>query len=73
MLDVEEFQDYPALKIIVDKINKIYFKRKIEKVPKLINDLENLLKNQDLGVPINYSYGKIREKSIWNAEQPICY
>ncbi|TFG19413.1 MAG: hypothetical protein EU529_16370 [Promethearchaeota archaeon] len=61
MLDVEEFQEYPALKNIVEKINKLYLKDKIEKVPKLINDLENLLKNQDLGVPITYILSIIAE------------
>lgn len=63
MLDVEEFQEYPELKNIVNKFNKIYLKRKIEKVPKLINDLENLLKNQDLGVPITYILSIIAENN----------
>ena len=64
MFDVEEFEEYPSLRNIVEKINKIYSKQKIEKVVKLIDDLENLLKNSDLTVSITYILSIIAENNV---------
>ncbi|MFW9898377.1 MAG: hypothetical protein ACFFDO_03870, partial [Candidatus Thorarchaeota archaeon] len=64
MFDVEEFEEYPSLRNIVEKINKIYSKQKIEKVAKLIDDLENLLENSDLVVSITYILSIIAENNV---------
>ncbi|MFX1392659.1 MAG: hypothetical protein ACFFAH_03710 [Promethearchaeota archaeon] len=64
MFDVEKFQDYPYLTNIVEKINKIHSKGKIEKASKLIDDLEDYLKDPDLTVPITYILSIIAENNV---------
>ncbi|MFX0186882.1 MAG: hypothetical protein ACFE8A_04000 [Candidatus Hodarchaeota archaeon] len=64
MFDVEEFEEYPSLRNIVEKINKIYSRQKIEKVARLIDDLENLLENSDLAVSITYILSIIAENNV---------
>jgi len=54
MLDKDDFQEYPVLQTIVEKINKLLIKDKTDKVLKLIKDLEDQLEDSDLLVPITY-------------------
>ncbi|MFX1259423.1 MAG: hypothetical protein ACFFAN_16330, partial [Promethearchaeota archaeon] len=64
MFNAEDFQDYPHLKNLVEKLNNFIYKGKVDKVPKLINELESLLENPELVVPITYFLSIIAEKNI---------
>ena len=51
MFVLDDFQEYPDLQNIIIKINKFLIKNKIDKVSKLIEELEYLLENSELTVP----------------------
>jgi flagellar hook protein FlgE len=64
MFKVENFEDYPILRPIIVKMNKFFDKEKVNRVPKLIDNLENLLEDLDLLIPITYILSIIAENNI---------
>jgi len=54
MFELDDFQEYPDLQNIIIKINKFLIKNKIDKVSKIIEELEYLLENSEFHVPISY-------------------
>ncbi len=61
MFNIDDFDDYPVLKPIIIKINKFLDKGKIGKVSKLIDELEKLIDDEVLAVPITYILSVIAE------------
>jgi len=64
MFDVEDFQEYPTLSNLILKFNKFQKKNKIIKVSKLIEELELLIKDQELVIPVTYILSIIAEHNI---------
>jgi len=64
MLELEEFQDFPSLSPIIEKINKFLAKDKLAKIHKLVAELEELLADKSLVVPITYILSIFAEKSV---------
>ena len=64
MLKEEDFTEYPPIFTIVEQINKLYSKNKIEKISKLIDALESLLDDTDLTLPISYILSIIAEDNV---------
>ena len=61
MFNLEEFKEYLILEPIVDKLNKFLSKSKTTKIAKLTNELENLLDQEKLTVPITYIFSVLAE------------
>ncbi|HEY0087621.1 MAG TPA: hypothetical protein VGB37_02190, partial [Candidatus Lokiarchaeia archaeon] len=64
MLKEEEFTEYPPIFTIVEQINKLYSKNKIEKISKLIDELESLIDDPDLILPTSYVLSVIAEENV---------
>ena len=65
MLNPEDFNVYPTLKPIVSNIVKLLTKDKIEKIPKLIIQLEEQIdENNDLLIPITYILSIVAENNV---------
>jgi len=64
MFKLEEFEDKPLLKPIVDKLNKFLSKKKVDKLPKIITQLEDLLDQQELLVSITYILSILAENKF---------
>lgn len=64
MFNLEEFEDNPLLKPIVDKLNKFLSKKKVEKLPKIITQLEDLLDQQELLVSTTYILSILAENKF---------
>ncbi len=78
MFDPNDFQEYPDLQLLVEKINKFLIKDKIDKVSKIIYELEDHLEDTDLAVPITYilsvfaeNYIKLIEDSLIEKIEPF--
>ncbi|MFW9827300.1 MAG: hypothetical protein ACFFEY_06915 [Candidatus Thorarchaeota archaeon] len=63
MFNLEKFENSPILEK-VDKLNKFLSKNKIDKIAKILNELQNLLGQENLGVPITYILSILAEKKI---------
>ena len=71
MFKIEDFDEYPILKPTIIKINKFLDKGKITKVSKLIDELEKLLDDEDLAVPITYVLSMIAEDNAELIEKTL--
>lgn len=64
MFNFEDFQDYEKIEPIVIRLNKLLDKEKIDKIPKIVKKLEDLLEDKDLLVPTTYILSVLAENYI---------
>ncbi|MFX0024790.1 MAG: hypothetical protein ACFE8M_00125 [Candidatus Hermodarchaeota archaeon] len=64
MFNLEEFKDNAILESIVGKLNKYLSKNKVEKVPKLVEELEGLLNEDSLILPVTYILSVLAEENF---------
>lgn len=63
MFDIEEFEEYPSIQEIIEKINKFVLKNKIIKISKIVDDLEDLLENQEYLIQVTYILSILAENT----------
>ena len=63
MFNLDDFKDSLILEK-VEKLDKHLSKNKIQKISKIINELENLLEDQNYTVPITYILSILAENKI---------
>ncbi|MFX1259013.1 MAG: hypothetical protein ACFFAN_14235, partial [Promethearchaeota archaeon] len=63
MFNLEEFEDTPIVEK-VDKLNKLFNKEKLSKIPKIVDELGELLDQQKYVVPITYILSILAENDI---------
>ncbi|MFX0138134.1 MAG: hypothetical protein ACFFDN_31110 [Candidatus Hodarchaeota archaeon] len=64
MFNLEEFKDNAILESIVGKLNKYLSKNKVEKVPKLVEELKGLLDEDSVAVPVTYILSVLAEEDF---------
>ncbi|MFX1260036.1 MAG: hypothetical protein ACFFAN_19475, partial [Promethearchaeota archaeon] len=64
MFNLEEFKDNAVLESIVGKLNKYLDKNKVEKVPKLVEELKALLDEHSVLVPVTYILSVLAEENF---------
>ncbi len=64
MFEIQDFSPYQGLEHIVLKLNKLFEKNKSAKVPKVISQLEELLIDENLVIPVTFILSVIAENSI---------
>ena len=64
MFNLEEFKDNAILESIVGKLNKYLDKNKVEKVPKLVEELKGLLDEDSIVVPVTYILSVLAEENF---------
>ena len=64
MFNLEEFKDNAILESIVGRLNKYLSKNKVEKVPKLVEELKALLDEDGVLVPVTYVLSVLAEENF---------
>ena len=62
MFNSEEFRDYITIIPLVEKLNKYFKKNKLDKIPQIIEDLNSLLQDENVAIPVTYIFSILVER-----------